>query len=87
LKKYNLVFNHDSKTIGFYSNKNISVKKNNIINEKNKSNFSLTNILLIIILVCILIFGLFYFKRKLNRKIRANELEDKFSYIATNEDS
>ena len=88
LKKYNLVFNHDSKTIGFYSKNNITFENNkNIINEKDKSNFSLTNILLIIILVCFLFFGILFFKRKLNRKIRANELEDKFSYIASNEDS
>ena len=87
LKKYNPVFNHDSKTIGFYSNGNLKVEKNNIINEKNKSNFSLTNILLIIMLVCILFLGLFFFKRRINRKIRANELEDKFSYISSNENS
>ena len=87
LKKYNPVFNHDSKTIGFYSNRNSKIEKNNVINEKNKSNFSLTNILLIIMLVCILFLGLFFFKRRMNRKIRANELEDKFSYIASNENS
>jgi len=88
LKKYNLVFNHDSKMIGFYSNINDNkIENKNIIKDKGGSNFSLTNILLIIILVCILILGLFFFKRRLNRKIRANELEDKYSYIAKNSES
>ena len=88
LKKYNLVFNHDNKMIGFYSNKNENkIENNNLIKDKIKSNFSLTNILLIIILLCILFLGLFFFKRRLNRKIRANELEDKYSYIAKNADS
>ena len=88
LKKYKLVFNHDSKMIGFYSNINDNkIENKNIIKDKGGSNFSLTNILLIIILVCILILGLFFFKRRLNRKIRANELEDKYSYIAKNTDS
>ena len=39
-KKYNLVFNQDSKTIGYYSNINNIIKESNVKNNKKNSNFS-----------------------------------------------
>ena len=39
-KKYNLVFNQDSKTIGYYSNINNIIKESNEKNNKKNSNFS-----------------------------------------------
>ena len=79
LKKYLLMYNSDNKMIGFY-------KKN----EGNKSNKKISsyvisiflNILLLIILI-VLSFAFFHYYIK-RRRIRANELEDKFNYIPKN---
>ena len=89
LKKYNLVFNQDSKTIGFYSNMiNINeTKSEDFIDNKNKHNFSFTNLLLILILVSILVIGALIYRRRINRKMRANELEDQFQYVSKNDDT
>ena len=73
------MYNSDNKMIGFY-------KKN----EGNKSNKKISsyvisiflNILLLIILI-FLFFAFFHYYIK-RRRIRANELEDKFNYIPKN---
>ena len=83
IKKYLFLYDMDSKMIGFY-NKDTHVTVDNIeINNKKEGNFNLSiffNIFLCIIII-ILIFILYHcYVNK--RRIRANELEDKFNYIA-----
>ena len=75
-KKYDIVFDEDSKTISYYAN-NYLVEE-----EKNSSMSQVVKIVLIIILSLIVLCGLlvigFYIGRKkyLQRKKRANELND-----------
>ena len=81
LKKYQVIFNSDYKSISFYKNTNY----NNETNSKDNINISLDNnnniiryILFIIIGFLILLFGIFLGKKFCNikRRIYANELED-----------
>jgi len=80
-KKYQLVFNSDSNLISHYVE---NIFENKEINNKGSS----LKILLIIFLVIIaFIVGIIFGRAlcsKFGRKIRANELEDNFSYIAKN---
>ena len=76
-KKYQLVFDMDSKLIKYYIKEDDEIEKNRIRDGK----------VLIIILLSIIIFiiGIFIWRIlfcRNNRKIRANELEDNYSYIA-----
>ena len=91
LRKYQLVFNEDIKTIGYYKAKNYfsnddDNNRNNIINnEENKSGTGKYIIIIILIIIFSFLFIIIgmYFQRKFfgnNRKIRANELEENFSY-------
>jgi hypothetical protein len=84
LKKYNLVFNQDSKTIGYYSGfDKVDEKKENFDNNNNyNNNFSITKILLILILFCLIFIAILFYKKRIQRKMRANELEDQFQYEA-----
>ena len=89
LRKYQFVFNEDSKTIGYYRN-NIkgNNKDNNLkeINESKNNKTTLIIILIVILAVSFTIIGMFI-QRKFfnkNRKIRANELEENFSYEGKN---
>ena len=84
-KKYLFLFDIDTKMIGFYCNE-LTKNNNNEINNGKKSSFNISvfiNILLFIILIILIfIFYRYYMNR---RRIRANELEDKFNYIAKND--
>ena len=86
LKKYHLVFNQDSKTIGYYQDieneDNNNNEKNSGENGKDKNNFklTLTNILLLLILLCNIIVGIVFYAKKGKRKNRANELDDDYEY-------
>ena len=86
--KYSLFFDSDSKEIGFYSpniNHNILGENYNNKNEENKNNYSVTKVILQIILgVILLVVGIYLGKKLfgLKRKLRANELEEKFEYNA-----
>ena len=74
-KKYHLVFDSDSKLIKYYINSNSEINQNNINDGKIFMFFILT--------VIIFFFGILLGKllfNKYNRKIRANELEDNYSY-------
>ena len=83
LKKYNLVFNQDKKTIGYYSlGDKIREKEEKIDNKNYRNNFSITNILLILILFCLIFIAIVFYKKRIQRKMRANELEDQFQYEA-----
>ena len=82
LKKYLLLYNYDNKMIGFYNN-----ERKNKNNRKNLlSSYGLSiffNIFFaFIVIVLLFVFFRYYFK---NRRIRANELEDKFNYKAKND--
>ena len=74
-----MVFDMDSKLIKYY------IKDDN---EKKKNNISDGKVLIIIILsIIIFIFGTFLGRKIFcpnKRKIRANELEDNYSYVAKN---
>ena len=88
LKKYYLVFNQDSKTIGYYMN----IEDERPINSddsdnENKAKINLIYILLILILVSIIIVGIILFTKKGKRKSRANELDDDYEYDSKINDS
>ena len=75
-KKYNIIFDQDGKTLGLYKQyKSI---------EKKGFNYQF----LIIIFCVLIIIGLFLYIKYLGplrkRRIRANELEDQFSYESNN---
>lgn len=75
-KKYQFSFDLDSKLIKYYINSN---------NEKEKNNLKDGKIVIIMVLTIIIFFiGIVIgklFCRKYNRKIRANELEENYSYM------
>lgn len=79
MSKYLFTFNSDSKEIGFYS-KNINDK---IEIADKKSNFSFSIFIeKIMIGAALIIVGIFLGRKLfgLRRKLRANELEEKFEY-------
>ena len=89
LKKYNLVFNQETKRIGLYTNMNFGNDNNNNDDEDNSENKSFWArnkwyIILIIILIIVcagLGFMIFLYKKVLpKRKKCANELDDEFDY-------
>lgn len=83
--KYTLVYNGDSKTIGFYNKMNNEKIKNN---KKILFELEITKIVVIIIFflvfILIVIIISYYFGKKLNliRKKHANELEDNYDYYS-----
>ena len=84
LKKYQFVFNQDSKTIGFYNpDLEIVTNKNS---STNSSNYILYIIIFIswIIFICIGFFIGKYFYKKYKTKKRANELDDNYEYLSGN---
>ena len=84
MKKYLLLYNSDNKMIGFY--KNSQLMNNEQINKLDRYTISICiNIFLALILI-ILIF-VFYHNYIKRRRIRANELEDKFNYISKNDNN
>ena len=88
LRKYQFIFNQDSKTISFYNNNkannNFITERNNII-KRNKKNFNINYIWIIICFIC-LICGIYIGNKIIirNRKIRANELQDEYDYRIEN---
>ena len=79
--KYSLFFDSDSKEIGFYSpNINHNYLKENYGTKNSETN---TNIIVhVLIGIILVIFGIYLGKKiyGLKRKLRANELEEKFEY-------
>ena len=83
LKKYLFLYNLDSKMVGFYHKEKSSTIDNNNETNKSKSSFNasiLINVILVIVIIVLFIILCHYYLKK--RRIRANELEDKFNYIA-----
>ena len=80
-KKYQLNFNSDSKLISYY----INLEREEIQIMKGNNNIKIIVIIFLVIIAFIL--GLLFGRmmcQKYNRKIRANELEDNYSYISKN---
>ena len=80
--KYSFIFDSESKEIGFYSpniNKNI-IGEN--YNKKEKGNSTLKIFLHILLGIVLVVTGIYLGKKLfgLKRKLRANELEEKFEY-------
>ena len=93
LRKFQFVFNHDSKTIGYYRYTPESHEGNNKENllDANKSKIIKTVFIFILVIIfsfLLIFFGMIiqrkYFNK--NRKMRANELEENFSYEGKNTD-
>ena len=76
-KKYQLIFDSESNTISYYIDKNIDIKKV----KKNEINI-LSFIIIIAFFVGVLFGKIFLFKY--SRKLKANELEDNYSYLTNN---
>ena len=91
-KSHQLVFNYDSKTIGFYVSKNQNQvvnennsTKNDIISEGEKGNKrSVKRIILEILFGIFLVVVAYFIGKKINeqRKKRANELDDDYDYYS-----
>ena len=86
-KKYQMVFNQDRKTYGFYVQPFNKLNKNNNIENNNKET-SLKISWGIVFFLIIISLGLLYAIHKLiarlPRKLKANELEENFSYESNN---
>ena len=86
LRKYNLIFNQDSKTISFYNPNLPLVDEDNSPNKNNKNDNNKIIIMIIILLGIIFIsLGIYlgkiiYFNKE--EKKRINELEDNFEYVS-----
>ena len=84
-KKYQMVFDQDKKTYGFYLENIfniINTLPNNIANTSTKISWILVVFLLIVSLG--LLYALHKLLPKIPRKLKANELEENFSYEASN---
>ena len=81
-KKYQMVFDQDRKTYGFYVQ--LNGDKNNDDHLKQSLKFSYTMIVILIFVTIILFYLLCKLIAKLPRRIKANELEETFSYEAKN---
>ena len=94
LRRYQFIFNYDSKTIGFY-NENVKQKnetKSNNSNSDSNSNSHFRIILEvgIVLLLILLIIIVFIIGQKIisQRKKRANELtDDNFEYLSKEDNS
>ena len=96
LKKHTLIFDYESKMIGFYNrnikqyfiNKNPNDTANNSNPKNNLPNKIIINSIKIIIFIAIIMVAVFIgMKIKESRKKRANELkDDDFEYISANND-
>ena len=87
-KKYQMVFDQDKKTYGFYLENNfniINTLPNNIANTSTKISWILVVFLLIVSLG--LLYALHKLLPKIPRKLKANELEENFRYEASNNKS
>ena len=96
MRKYQFIFNLDSKEIGFYNPKleqiiddNNNNNDNDNKNNKNNNINNSSNIILyvvIILILCLLLFvvGLFIIMKfcpKISKKKRVNELDDEYEYV------
>ena len=82
LRKYQFIFNEDLKSIGYYKSTNVYNNIENNNNKVNKMKYAFLIIIIFIFSFLLFLLGMFCQKKFLNkdRKIRANELEENFSY-------
>jgi len=91
IKKYQFVFNQNSKRIGLYTS--LSDDNNNNMNINNGSWWSRNKwyliliILLFIFFVSLTVVLILYFKNKPKRKTKANELDEDFEYSSSKDPS
>ena len=83
MRKYQFIFNLESKEIGFY-NPNFEIKENS---NKNKDSSKIILYVLLIISLCVIVVGIgFFIKMKFYpsvlKKKRANELDDEYEYVS-----
>ena len=90
IKKYQFVFNQNSKRIGLYTSIGDNNNKMNINNgtwwSRNKW-YLLLIILLFIFFISLTIVLILYFKNKPKRKIKANELDEDYEYSSSKDQS
>ena len=81
-KKYQMVFDQDKKTYGFYLKLN---DKNEGNNNKLQTSLKISWSLIVLLFFVSIILGYILCKliRKLPRRLKANELEDSFSYVSS----
>ena len=91
LRKYNLIFNQDSKTISFY-NPNLPLEEEENISSKSLNKYNDNKLIIFIVIIVILGFlffglGLYLGKIVYNHigKRRFNELDDSFEYVSNNQ--
>ena len=77
-KKYQLVFDQDRKTYGFYVK--LNDKNNNNNNRNNSLKISWALVVILIIVSLVLLYLLCKLIAKLPRRLKANELEENFTY-------
>ena len=75
-KKYQMVFDQDRKTYGFY----LKLNQNKNENLNNSLKISWTLVVILVIISLILAYFLMRLISKLPRRLKANELEDNFTY-------
>ena len=87
LKKYQLTFDMDGRTIGFYTNINKNGKDiyDNIYDKKTSKFTTIALIFCILIIIGLVAFIFFYLRKRQLKKRNANELDDDFSYIPKND--
>ena len=84
-KKYQMVFDQDKKTYGFYLQLNNKGLNNNSEDNTETSLKISWSIVIILVLVSLgLLYALHKLVSKLPRKLKANELEENFSYDSSN---
>ena len=91
LRKYNLIFNQDSKTISFY-NPNLPLEEEENISSKSLNKYNDNKLIIFIVIIVILGFlfiGLGFYIGKIvynnKGKRRFNELDDSFEYVSNNQ--
>ena len=82
LKKYQITFDMDGKTMGIYTN--IDKNGKNFYGENNTSS-SIALIICITIIIGLIGFIIFYLRKRQFKKRNANELDDDFTYIPKND--
>ena len=87
LKKYQFSFNPDNKQIFFYSKKDDNKGKTDDLNWKLNLGTIAIIVVVTVIIVSIIFFLIFKFfiYDKINKKKRANELDDDFEYVQKND--
>jgi len=84
MKKYLFLYNSDNKMIGFYKNSQYMNNGNTNKIDRYTISICLNIFLALILIILIFVFYHYYIKR---RRIRANELEDKFNYVSKNDNN